>query len=501
MTKNASKTFPKRSFRVKTFIFLTLLAILLLHLLSFVPILLDSIADYRSAKYVFFLNEISDNLYTAVGNLGFERGRVNVVLNDTGPVDEMEANRRFILARRADGDKALSAALSKLSAVHRISTENAIAKINQLTLEIEKLRRATSKDLVVPKEQRQQGMAEIWFAAMTDYIERIESLLVDISSDISDQDGMISRYSALKRETLALRNTAGPEMSILSATILSKAPLSAKLAKKITNLQVMTEGHFKNLRYLSQPLGESRIPQALQTLEKIYYDTYVPYRNIIFPLALKGGPYPYSQPEFLRPGVKALQQIASFMDIIVAVTKDYAEQKLNESRRQIIFHISLGVGSMALILLIFYFVHYRIIQPMSQVTSAVHRLAKKDLVVEVPQQNVQNEIGEMARAVQVFKEMAVQLDENVIALEKASAERERLISKLQATLNEIKVLRGILPICSICKKIRNDDGYYEQIESYIHKHSEADFSHTICPSCLKKHYPREYEKLRKDGEK
>jgi len=67
--------------------------------------------------------------------------------------------------------------------------------------------------------------------------------------------------------------------------------------------------------------------------------------------------------------------------------------------------------------------------------------------------------------------------------------------KLQKAIDEIKVLQGILPICSFCKNIRNDQGYYEQIEGYIHKHSGVDFSHTICPSCMKKHYPEEYESI------
>ncbi len=66
---------------------------------------------------------------------------------------------------------------------------------------------------------------------------------------------------------------------------------------------------------------------------------------------------------------------------------------------------------------------------------------------------------------------------------------------LQKALDEIKTLQGILPICSFCKNVRNDQGYYEQIEGYIHKHSGVDFSHTICPSCIKQHYPEQYESI------
>lgn len=62
-------------------------------------------------------------------------------------------------------------------------------------------------------------------------------------------------------------------------------------------------------------------------------------------------------------------------------------------------------------------------------------------------------------------------------------------NKLQKALSEIKTLRGILPICSHCKKIRNDEGYWDQIESYIRDHSEAKFTHSICQECAKKYYP------------
>ena len=61
--------------------------------------------------------------------------------------------------------------------------------------------------------------------------------------------------------------------------------------------------------------------------------------------------------------------------------------------------------------------------------------------------------------------------------------------ELQLALTEIKTLRGILPICSSCKKIRNDKGYWEQIECYISEHSDAEFSHGLCQECAKKLYP------------
>ena len=73
----------------------------------------------------------------------------------------------------------------------------------------------------------------------------------------------------------------------------------------------------------------------------------------------------------------------------------------------------------------------------------------------------------------------------------ATTERDITLLKneLREKANEVRKLRGFLPICSYCKKIRDDEGYWHQIETYIRDHSEAEFSHGICPKCMKELYP------------
>ena len=63
------------------------------------------------------------------------------------------------------------------------------------------------------------------------------------------------------------------------------------------------------------------------------------------------------------------------------------------------------------------------------------------------------------------------------------------IGELQRSLAEVKTLRGIVPICASCKKIRDDHGYWSQVEVYVRDHTEAEFSHGVCPECMKKLYP------------
>jgi phosphoserine phosphatase RsbU/P len=84
------------------------------------------------------------------------------------------------------------------------------------------------------------------------------------------------------------------------------------------------------------------------------------------------------------------------------------------------------------------------------------------------------------------------------------AMQDRLSNKvleLRDALNQIKTLSGIVPICAGCKKIRDDQGYWNQVETYISAHSEAQFSHGLCPDCLKKYYPSIDMKDDEEGEK
>jgi PAS domain S-box-containing protein len=82
----------------------------------------------------------------------------------------------------------------------------------------------------------------------------------------------------------------------------------------------------------------------------------------------------------------------------------------------------------------------------------------------------------------------VAIIEDITERKKTEKERDILIKKLQKALNEVKTLSGLLPICSHCKKIRDDKGYWNQLEEYFTKYSDAKFSHGICPDCIKEYY-------------
>jgi len=80
-------------------------------------------------------------------------------------------------------------------------------------------------------------------------------------------------------------------------------------------------------------------------------------------------------------------------------------------------------------------------------------------------------------------------------------DRLRLIEELTAALAQVKTLTGLLPICAGCKKIRNDEGYWQQVETYVKEHSNAEFTHSLCPQCVTRLYPEYHQRVLGSGVK
>lgn len=107
--------------------------------------------------------------------------------------------------------------------------------------------------------------------------------------------------------------------------------------------------------------------------------------------------------------------------------------------------------------------------------------ARKDgelIQVSVSVAPIRNALGEVIGGSTIARDITER--------KRAEQEREKLLSELQEALANVKTLSGLLPICSYCKKIRNDEGYWQQLEAYIHQRSQAQFSHGICPDCYKR---------------
>jgi hypothetical protein len=98
-----------------------------------------------------------------------------------------------------------------------------------------------------------------------------------------------------------------------------------------------------------------------------------------------------------------------------------------------------------------------------------------------------------------FPEGAIIISKDITEQKTSERDRIKLIDELRRALQEVETLRGLLPICASCKKIRDDKGYWNHIEVYISSHTNADFTHTLCPECIQHFYPEYWHKLKKQS--
>lgn len=157
----------------------------------------------------------------------------------------------------------------------------------------------------------------------------------------------------------------------------------------------------------------------------------------------------------------------------------------------------LGAGALVLLFAVTKFTVDRVvIRPVVEVEAAVRRIAEGDYEADLSTAR-KDEIGVLAQAFQTMTEkirentalLEHRVAERTLQLTSANAQLKRHMEQLEHALANVRRLEGILPICASCKKVRDDQGYWTQVEAYVSERSGAEFSHGICPECAAKHYP------------
>jgi len=178
--------------------------------------------------------------------------------------------------------------------------------------------------------------------------------------------------------------------------------------------------------------------------------------------------------------------------IVISLPEAIAQESAHETTKLVIL---IGLIFTILTTAAALFLGRKVAKPIVELSKIAQAIGDGDLNSRTKVKS-NDEIGSLAKS---LNDMAKNLQETMtsrdnLALEikqriKAEEEKEKIIGDLEKALEDIKTLSGIVPICSYCKEIRDDNGYWNQLEKYISEHSEVQFSHGICDKCMKKHYP------------
>ncbi|MCP3927646.1 MAG: HAMP domain-containing protein [Bacteroidetes bacterium] len=177
------------------------------------------------------------------------------------------------------------------------------------------------------------------------------------------------------------------------------------------------------------------------------------------------------------------------------------------SHESIEFFIKLGIALSLAMAVLAFFIGKLISQPIVAFSETAKKIGQGNLDIEITTRS-KDELGilavsfsEMTKNLKRITTSRDELNKEIKERKQVESQKEDLINKLKNALTEIKTLKGIVPICSSCKKIRDDKGYWNLLESYIEKHSEASFSHGMCPECSDELYGDEDWYIKKKEER
>lgn len=161
--------------------------------------------------------------------------------------------------------------------------------------------------------------------------------------------------------------------------------------------------------------------------------------------------------------------------LFIGFSNEIMENKIAEMRRT---SYIIASGTIVVLFALMWFISSSITNPLIHMTRAVESIANGNMLQRV-ESTSNDEVGTLAGA---FNQMSERLEET-------HREKDKLIHDLEEAIANVKVLSGLLPICASCKKIRDGQGGWNVLEQYIEEHSDAGFTHGLCPECTGKYFP------------
>lgn len=373
----------------------------------------NSLIRYQSITEAIELNTIIDELFNAVQSFGFERGRVNVVLNYKKDLKDMSKNIDFFIEKRKEGETSLDKALKLLSEKNDPTNALYIQKILSIRSQINQLRSISDTEINKLFLERDHSHSQRWFNAMSNYIHsiiKLSSILVTSSNSISINDLHFLRFDEM---TMKLRDHAGPVCSYLAAAILSPDKFNDIRRREIEQRDALARLHFEKIKELGLIINVPKINEQINRLEQVYYTEF--YKLIKSTLASLEyhSDFEYSQVEFTKKAVEALKEIGKLLKI----SKEESIHYFSNQKAKILNELLVNIGVLLFILSVFaysfFVLHRKIYSPVKSISNLLQNLIDSDDVsnIKINESKRNDEIGDLEKLLIEFKNNKIALIE------------------------------------------------------------------------------------------
>jgi methyl-accepting chemotaxis protein len=381
---------------------------------------------------------VSNDLFTAMQNLRVERGTVNTAVSALEPVDA--ETQDGVAALRPKSDKALDSALAKLSAAALDGTGKQLADLRSGRDAIAAMRREVDGALQQPKERRPTDISKKWIASVGQMVDAIDSLSERLSNDINQSDAFIAEQMTIKRLAWALRDAAGTDRLTVGAAIAGGKGLSADQQRQLAVLEGRIGGAWKAIEEATKaPTTPPLLRQAVEDAKNRYFAELAAKRQTIVTDLVAGKPVAISGGEWVKLSNPGLESLIAIANTAFALTEAHASEEVARVDRSCYLQIGITFVFLAGGVLATLFVIRRVARPMAAMTQAMLLVAQGELSHAIPFDRRQDEMGDLARALAVFRDNAA----SKVRIEAAQrAEQARKEQRQQAIEQRVGAFDG-----------------------------------------------------------
>jgi methyl-accepting chemotaxis protein len=401
--------------------------------ISLLALLLIAVTGYQvhlalkqrgSAQQFVVVNDAASLLLKSTADWAVERGLTNGALR--APALAEEQLLAAIAAKRASADQAMEQALERLNAIPEMEAgKQSIADAKESFAALLALRSKIDGELKKPGAERNPELVAAAVPAVTKLIDRTSRMRLTLETLTRSPAAQLVQIANLRHLAAEMAEYAGRERARLVGAIASKQPLQDADVRLVSEGRGHIDLSWNAIAVLRlRPDLPQTLVDAVGAVEKDYFEAYGALRKEVL-AGGETGAYPIESKNYFERATIAINTILALSQAMGEYAGGLALEQATASTNGAIWSAAIFLGGLLCAVLSYWIVFKRIVLPIGRMTSAMERLANRDRTVEIVGVGQSDEIGAMARAVQVFKD-------NAIAMEQMEAERQIMAERAEA---------------------------------------------------------------------
>ncbi|WP_210414140.1 methyl-accepting chemotaxis protein [Luteithermobacter gelatinilyticus] len=406
---------------------------------------LNAANEKAEAERIVTVNETSDYLLKGEHYFSTERGVMNTALGNAsaGTSDKWD----IIQKSRKDAETAYKKALVSVKNGYDFAgKQDLIAEVEKAYKKYLEARAGADQAFRLSAENRERRVARNFSRAATGLIESMSRLRLAQELEAGISSAKIMMYQQLKHALSVMSEYADQEWAVIGSEIAQGEPLSELRMQILSGYSGQIESNWRLVQeYIGKSFMDPRLKELGTKVGKEFFQDYQAIRESVYAASQAEEPYPVSTDEWIEAATSATKTILDLSQAAGEITKGYAEEISAEATSSMVVALLVLLATFIVAAMAVWLVVYRVVRPLNRLGKVMSVIAEGDLEAEVPDVNRGDEIGIMARALQVFKDAAIEkihndeaqrLKEEELRRQKEAEEEARRKAEEEARLRE-----------------------------------------------------------------